>query len=143
MPNVAWACLSSSSSSDNILLDLFTDLGLHQIINEFTHIRENCLDPIFTSLGSVPFHVPRELSQITFPFSKFHSSIITEVYEVLVTRNHFSEFKHLIKNFFSLYELQTFQIKASDFLLWYNELKNKLSVLIAKKRRKRVSAPFF
>ena len=69
---VAWACLSSSSSSDNVLLDFFTDLGLNQIIIEATHIRGNCLYLIFTSLESIPFHLPRE------PFSD-HFPIIFQV----------------------------------------------------------------
>ena len=60
MPKVAWECLSSSSSSDNVLLDFFTDLGPNQITNEATHIRCNCIDLIFTSLESIPFHLPRE-----------------------------------------------------------------------------------
>ena len=54
MPKVAWACLSSSSSSNNVLLDFF-----NQIINEATHIRGNCLDLIFISLESIPFHLPK------------------------------------------------------------------------------------
>ena len=129
MPKVAWACLSSSSSSDNVLLDFFTDLGLNQIIIEATHIRGNCLDLIFTSLESTPFHLPRE------PFSD-HFSII---FQVLLINNYrsirsssYSKSPFSIQGFnkelFSLYELLTFQIKDSDFFsIWYYELKKRSS----------------
>ena len=100
-PKVGWACLSSSSSSDNDLLDFFTDLGLNQIINEASHICGNCLDLIFTSLESIPFHLPRE------SFSDYFSII----FQVPLVNNYrsirsssssksSSFFKRLIKSFF-------------------------------------------
>ena len=72
MPKVAWACLSSASSLDNVLMDFFTDLVLNQTINEATHIRGNCLYLISTFLESFLFHLPKE------PFSD-HFPIIFQV----------------------------------------------------------------
>ena len=67
MPKVAWAYLYSSSPSDNVLLDFFTDLGLNQIINEATHFRGNCVYLIFSSLESTPFRLSREPFSDHFP----------------------------------------------------------------------------
>ena len=127
----------------------FTDLGLNQIINEATHIRGNCLDLIFTSLESIPFHLPKEPFSDHFPII-FHVLLINNYRSIPINnyRSTYSKSSFSIQAFnqqlFSLYELLTFQIKASDFFsLWYYELKKAFSVSIAKKRRKSVSAPFF
>ena len=145
MPKVARACLSSSSSSDNVLLDFFTNLGLNQINNEATQIRGNCLDLIFTSLESIPCHLPGEPFSdqlpiiFQFPLINNYKSIRNSSY----SKSSFS-IQAINKELFSLYELLAFQIKASDFFsLCYYELKKAFSVSIAKKRQKRVLAPIF
>ena len=145
MPKVAWACLSSYSSSDNVLLDFFMDLGVNQIINEATHIRGNCLDLIFTSLESISFNLPKEPFSDPFPII-FQVPLINSYRSIRISTYSKSSFSIQAFNqeLFSLNELLTFQIKASDlFSLWYYELKKAFSVSIAKKQRKRVSAPFF
>ena len=61
MPKVAWASLSSSCSSDNVLLIFFTDLGLNQIIN---------VDQAIQDLGS---SYSCELPRSHFHFSRVNS----------------------------------------------------------------------
>ena len=108
-------------------------------------MRGNCLDLIFTSLESTLFHLLRE------PFSD-HFPIIFQVPLInnykSIRSSSYSKSSFSIQAFnhelFSLYELLTFQIKFSDFFSFrFYELKKAFSVSIAKKRRKRVSAPFF
>ena len=121
MPKFAWACFSSSSSSDNVLLDFLTDLGLNQIINEATSIQGNCLDLIFTSLESIPFHLPRKPFSDHFPII-FQVPLINNYRSIRsssYSKSYFS-IQAFNKELFSLYELLTFQIKASDFFsFWY------------------------
>ena len=58
LPGINWQANTETTTFESAFIDMVSDFGLNQFINEPIHVKGHCLDLIFGTVDSHPFSIP-------------------------------------------------------------------------------------